>query len=226
MLGMHAMTFRILRPDRQEGAGPDVKRYEMLGNAVIGERAEQPAGEMKPGGRRGDRALLAREHRLVIAAVLRVGVTARRDVRRERHIPQAVDRLVESGADEIEDERRFAFVPARGDGCGEAGGETRLVSCAEPDAVAGFEPFRRTCQSLPAIGPESFDQRDRDLGFSLIAPPHAVELGGDDLGIVEDERIAGRKQRRQIEHHPVGDRGRGPRLDEEEPGGVARDRGA
>ena len=125
MLGMHAMSFRILRPDRQEGAGPDVKRHEMLGNAVIGERAEQSVGEMKPGGRRGDRALLAREHRLVVAAVLRVGVTARGDVRRERHVAQAVDRLVESGAGEIEDKRRFAFVPARGDGRGEAAGETR-----------------------------------------------------------------------------------------------------
>ena len=41
VLGMHAMIFRIRRPHRQEGAGADVKRDEMLGNATIGDRAEQ-----------------------------------------------------------------------------------------------------------------------------------------------------------------------------------------
>src|SRR5262245_10032174 len=57
MLGMHTMTFRVLRPHRQEGAGADVKRDEMLGNASARERSEQPAGEMKTSGRRGDRPL-------------------------------------------------------------------------------------------------------------------------------------------------------------------------
>ena len=155
MLGMHAMIFRIRRPHRQEGAGADVKRDEMLGNATIGDRAEQLVAEMKPRGGRGDRPLLAREHRLVVAAIFRVGVTARGDVRRERHVAEAVDRLVESWAGEIEDERRFALFPARRDGRGEATGKTRLVAFAERDAIAGVEPFRRPGQSLPAIGPQS-----------------------------------------------------------------------
>ena len=37
------------------------------------ERRDQPGGEVQRRGRRGDRALLAREHRLVIVAVGRVG---------------------------------------------------------------------------------------------------------------------------------------------------------
>jgi hypothetical protein len=180
---------------------------------------------VKPGGRRGDGPLLAREHRLVIAAIFRVGVTARGDVRRQQHVAEVMDRLIESGIGEIEDERRFAVLAARGDGRGEAARKTRTAAFAERDAVAGFEPFRRSRQSLPAIGPPSFDQRDRDLGGSLVAPPHALEFGGDDLGVVEDERIAGRKQRRQFAHHSVGDLRSGVRLDEEKARGIARDRG-
>ena len=181
---------------------------------------------MKPGGWRGDRPFLAREHGLVVAAILRVGVTARGDVRRERHVAEAVDRLIEGGAGKIEDESRFAVFPARRDGRGEAARKTRLVASAERDAIAGFKPFRRPSQSLPAIGSQSFDQRHGDLGGHLIAPSHAVELGGNDLGVVEDERIAGREQRRQIAHHSVGDVRSGVGLDEEKPASVARNHGA
>jgi hypothetical protein len=40
MLGMHAMILRIFRSHREEGAGADVKRHEMLGNAAVRERPE------------------------------------------------------------------------------------------------------------------------------------------------------------------------------------------
>ena len=55
------------------------------------ERFEQPLGEMQRGGRRGDRAFLAREHRLIIGAIRLVGRALRSDVRRQRHAPRPLE---------------------------------------------------------------------------------------------------------------------------------------
>ena len=56
----------------------------------------------------------------------------------------------------------------------------------------------------------------------LICQDLAKQAGLDDLGVVEDECIAGCEQRREIAHHPVGHVRGGVRLDEEKPASVAR----
>ena len=55
--------------DRQERARADVQGQRLAADPARVERVDQPRGEMQRGGRRGDRALLPREHRLVIVAV-------------------------------------------------------------------------------------------------------------------------------------------------------------
>jgi hypothetical protein len=71
--GVHDVVGRVVGLDRQEGAGADVEGQRLVADPRRGERVHQPRREMERGGRRGDRAFLAREHRLVILAVARVG---------------------------------------------------------------------------------------------------------------------------------------------------------
>ena len=61
---------------------------------------------------------------------------------------------------------------------------------AEPDAVAGFDTFRRPRKGLPPIRPDTHMQGRRDGGLVAIALADAFELGGDHLGVVEHQRIA------------------------------------
>ena len=133
-----------------------------------------------------------------------------------------MNRVVERRAGKIEGKRHFAVFPAGIDGRGEAAEETGIISLAEEDAVARLEPLRRPGQSLPAIGAKLLDQRDRDPRGSSIAPADSVKLGGDHLGIVEDERVARPKQLRQIADHAVGDRRFARGIDDKQPRGVAR----
>ena len=94
--GMHPMPARVLGLDRQERAGPDMQRHRRPLGAARGDRRHQRGREMQPRGRRGNGALGAGEHRLVIDAVLRVaaGNSAGRplDVGRQRHRAMAGER--------------------------------------------------------------------------------------------------------------------------------------
>ena len=60
------------------------------------------------------------------------------------------------------------------------------------------------------------------MGFGVVPLSGAFELGRDHLGVVEDERVAGGEQRRQIAHDAVGVERGGVRIDHEEPRRVAR----
>ena len=74
-------------------------------------------------------------------------------------------------------------------------------SLAELDAVAGGQPPARLGEGQPAIVARALVQRHLhgDLGASGSGAA-ALELGGDDLGVVEDHEIAGPQDRRQFAH--------------------------
>jgi hypothetical protein len=55
-----------------------------------------------------------------------------------------------------------------------------------------------------------------------VAAP-ALELGGNDFGVVEHQHVAGVEQRRQVEHRPVGD---GRAANGQQPRRIARARWA
>jgi hypothetical protein len=85
------MLGRVLGLDRQEGAGADVQGQHLAGDASFVERGDHPVGEVQGRGRRGNRPLLTREHRLVIAAVGLVGGALASDIRRQRHATGALE---------------------------------------------------------------------------------------------------------------------------------------
>ena len=74
-------------------------------------------------------------------------------------------------------------------------------SFAELDAVPGGQPPARLGEGQPAVVACALVQRHLhgDLGTSGSGTA-ALELGGDDLGVVEDHEIAGPQDRRQFAH--------------------------
>ena len=193
--GMHAVVGGVVGLDRQERARRRHAASPCGGRRPSHRAARTALGEMQPGGRRRDGALLAREDRLVVAPVgsvlgrggrrCRAAAARGRSRRsprratgparskRERHLAGLallLDRRVEPG-----DEAGVVVRPRR-TGCGRRG-----------------EPLRRR-----APAPASAMDRARRMSVTLMpAPtpsrdPLAVELGRDHLGVVEDQRVAGR----------------------------------
>ena len=105
---------------------------------------------MQPGRRRGHRAFGAREHGLVIAAVLLIGRAAAGDIRRQRHVAALLQRLVENGVGESEGERDLASVAFVFDRGIELFEEADPALGAKAHDVADREPLCRFHQGPPA----------------------------------------------------------------------------
>ena len=149
---------------------------------------------MQPRGRRRDRAFLAREHGLVVGAVLLVDVAAAGDIGRQRHVAAFGQRLVEHRAGEGKGERHLAALvalPFLLDRGVELFEKADPPFAAEAHDVADREPLRRLDQSAPARAVEPLDQGRRDGRLVLAAAePPAVQIGGKDLGVVDDNGVA------------------------------------
>ena len=91
---------------------------------------------------------------------------------------------------------------------------------AEADAVADRQPLGRPHEGFPAVGADAHVQRRVDLRRRVAAPAHAAQLRRNDLGVVEDQQIAGLEQRRQVADDPVLERR--PWLDDQQPRRIAR----
>ena len=106
--GVHLVIARVVRLDRQEGAGADVQGHAMEARPRRLDALEQRRREMQTGGRRGHGAVFAREHGLIVGAVGGANGAARGDVGRQRRRAEPLDRLVERRAVEGEGERDLA----------------------------------------------------------------------------------------------------------------------
>ncbi len=96
---------------------------------------------------------------------------------------------------------------------------------AETHHIADREPLRRLDQSAETRAVEPFDQSRRNRRLVLAAAePAAVQIGGKDFRIVDDDGIAAPQQRRQIAHDAVVEFGRRARPHPQKPGGIARRR--
>jgi hypothetical protein len=177
---------------RKEGARPDVKRQRLVSDARLGEGCHQFRGEVQSGGRRGHGPLLARENRLVIAAVGLVGAALARDVWRQRHgscpFEQDLDRLVA---------RKCQGPAAVGVPLLRQGPD---IAC-EFDRVSLAQSLGIADEGLPAPQIDALVQGRADPRRT--APP--LELGGNHAGIVEDQHVSGAEQSRQIPHRAVGE---------------------
>ena len=153
----------------------------LVADPGLGQRRHQPRREVQRGGRRGDRAFLAREHRLIIVAVARVGRAPAGDIGRQRHpagaLEQQLDRLLA-----VEGQQDAAVLAALVGDRGDAGAEIDPVAVAQPLGVAD--------EGAPGARPLALVQGRADP--RLAAP--ALELGGDDPGVVEHQQVAGAQQ--------------------------------
>ena len=152
---LHLVRGRVFRFDGKEGTRPDVERYLVQADAARLQCLNDRVGEMQPRSRRSDRSLLAREHRLVVAAVLFVGRTAAGDIGWQRHVAAFGKRLVEHRSVKGEGERDLAALPFRLDRGVELVEETHPAlageahDIADGEALSGFtsafqrEPSRR-----------------------------------------------------------------------------------
>ena len=96
---------------------------------------------------------------------------------------------------------------------------------AEAHDVADREPLRRFDQRTPARTVEPPDQSRRDGRLVLAAAePAAAQVGGKDLGVVDDNGVAPAQQRRQIAHDAVFKLCGGAGPHHQKPGGIARRR--
>ncbi len=204
------MVFDLLRLDRQEGARADVERQRLAADPARFEGFEQARSEMQRRGRGGHRAFLPGEHRLIVGAVRLIRRAAGSDVGRQRHPPgaleQELDRLLP-----MEMQQRRAV-----------GGflhDRRMDILAEVDDVAGMRPLRVAQERLPFARAFALVQRGADARLS----PAAFELGGDHLGVVEDQHVAGPQQVRQVEDVAVRNLGA---ADDQQSRAVARAGGA
>ena len=74
---------------------------------------------------------------------------------------------------------------------------------AEMDAVARRHALARPHEGQPAVGRDAHVQRRVDLRRGFAAPADAGKLRRNDLGVVEDQHVAGIEQRRQVAHDAI-----------------------
>ena len=172
-LGMHLMVARIFDPDRRRRSRRRHAASAMERNATFGEALNQRRSEMQPRRRRRDRSGLGREHRLIVRAIAWGQRAARGDVGRQRRRAEALDRLVQRGAGEVEAQQDFARLALvldlrveRGEKAGRA-----LARLAEADALADLESLGRTRERPPAAVVDAFDQRRLDRSDRLASDP-------------------------------------------------------
>ena len=205
--GMHAVLGRVVGLDGQEGAGPDVQRHGVARHPAVVETVQELVGEVQAGRRRRHGAFRGGEHGLVVETVALVGRPLAGDVGRQRRLAEPGDRLVQHRAGEGEAQEDVAALPSPlhlGVEPGELAGRA-LRGLAEADAVADGEPLRRPGEGAPAIRALAPMQGDLDPGRRLAPDPKAGEAGGDHLGVVDDEGVAGAEQVGEIADRPVGE---------------------
>jgi len=204
------MVVGIAGLHRQEGARADVERQRFASDPGRAERIEQRGGEVQRRGRRRDRAVLPREHRLVIGPVGFVGPALAGDIGRQRHraraFEQQLDLLV---ADKGEDEAAV----------GKAILGDRRDPRTEVDRFADAQPLGVAHERLPAAQIDTLVQRGADFGV----PAMSLKLRRDHACVVEDEAVAGPQPLRQVAHAGIDD---AAAIDDQHPRGVARARRA
>ena len=220
---MHPVFGRLLGLDRQERPCPDMQRQAMQVDAAAAQRRLQLRREMQPRRWCRDGALIGREHGLVVGGVLVVRRALRGDIGRQRRGAEIGDGLVERRSVKRERQRDLALLAFRFDLGVEMAEQADLAFIAEANDVAGRELFGRLDQRLPARAVQPLDQRRLDLRLGLAADAAAFELGGNHLGVVDDELVAGLQPLRQVADGAVTQHAIG--LHHQHPRGIARARG-
>ena len=179
--GVHAVQRDVVDLDRQEGAGADVERQPGAGDPPGLEGREERRVEVERRGRGRHRARTRGEDGLVVVAVGGVGRAAGRDVGRQRHLADRLERRLERRSLAVEGEQDLGAVLGA-----DLGGER-----AEGDAVADRQPLAGPGQRPPGAAGGERDQRrlDARLGAGGAAAD-AGEPRRDHPRVVEDQEVA------------------------------------
>jgi hypothetical protein len=120
------------------------------------------------------------------------------NVGRQRRRAEIGDGLIERRPVKRERQCNLALVALGLDLGVEMAEQADLAFIAEANDVAGRELLRRLDQRAPARAVQPLDQGRLDLRLGLAADAAAFELGGNHLGVVDDELVAGLQPLRQL----------------------------
>ena len=187
------MLARIVGFDRQKGARADMQGEDRQADAAPSECLDQRRGEMQPGGRRGNSALGAGEHRLIIGPVARVAAAGALDVGRQRHHAMTRQRLAERRPLQIEAQGHVAL--------GMLVRHPRREILGEVETVAGMQPAGALGKGAPRAAAFVMMQGYLDSRSATFSDKTSRHY----LRVVADQQIARPQQIRQIENMPVGE---------------------
>ena len=162
-----------------------MQRQRLALHAALVEQADQPVGEVQRGGRRGDRAFLLREHRLIILAVRLVGAALAGDIGRQRHRPRALEQQLDRLVTVERQQDRPGGIALDG---------ARRHAVPEIDHVAVAHALGVAHEGPPVARPFPLVQRRTDARLAALA----FQLGGNDARVVEHQHVTGLKQRGKV----------------------------
>ena len=200
-LAVEVNVFDAIHSDGRKGAEADVEGDVGDLDAAVGDGLEDFRREVQAGGGRGDRAGLAGVDGLVALAVF--GSVFAVNVGRQGDVAGALERGVKVGNGLEADGALAVFT---------MGDDLSLqAAVAEADDFAGedFAPGADEGEPLPLgelLGEHDLDAAgDVVAGLGMEAGALAVEAGGDDAGVVEDEEVAGLKEGGKVAEVAVGE---------------------
>ena len=150
---------------------------------------------MQAGRRGGHRSVVAREHRLVVGAVLRIGDAAP-DIGWQRHRTGLFEMVGEEGADLVEGQHDRSVGILGFDGG---------LQVREVEVVAKPQPLGRPGKGKPMASAQVADQQrfNRYVLPSAGAGTHALETRWNDPCVVGDQQVAPSQQRGQVAHDAI-----------------------
>ena len=194
---MHPVVLDALGFHRQEGAGADMEGDGDDPDPARGDPRQQIARQMKPRRRRRDRAGRPRIDRLVVGAVPRVRPAGPLDIGGQGRLAVVFEGGQHIGS-RCKAEPDFA-VPG-------AALDMRPERVRDLDHVARAQPPRRAGERAPGLALGGAVERAQQRRFDARLAAPADDAGGDDLGVVDRQHVAGAEQPGQLGDRPVAER--------------------
>ena len=192
---MHAVLAQVLAAHRLEGAGAHVQGDAGAADPARGQGVEQGLVEMQARGGRGHRARLARVHGLVALVV--GGAVGALDVRRQRHVADALQALAQ----------RLGGVEAQARELALAAQHLDRAAVVEQQAATGLERLGGAhLRQRLVLALQPLDQ-DLDPAAAVLA---AVQPRRQHARVVEHQQVAGIEQLQQVAEAPVLEAAVGP----------------
>ena len=137
-------------------------------------------------------------------------------------MPERVDRFIEYGAVKVETQDDLAALALFLDRRIERAEQTDPGLMTEADTVAGLQSFGGAHECPPTLRSKALDQGRFDLNRNTVSLARSEQARRDDLGVVDNQKIAFAQHMRQVAHRAVFEFGRCIRMHDQELRGIAR----